>query len=101
MLHTRLNQLKQRNPLNDPLVRSMVPGFKVNLLQKEVTMLKWKGYKSRLTCKQTRDTYTYGRLLRWGHGMYFSGRSHCVYQILGKVFYQFASNTKSEDTLTL
>ena len=33
--------------------------------------------------------------------MYFLGRSHGVYQIHGKSFYQFASNTKPLDTLTL
>ena len=65
MLHTRLNQLKHRNPLNGQLVPTMVPGFKVHDLQKDVTMLKLKGLKSKLTCKQIKDTDTYGRLLGW------------------------------------
>ena len=45
-----------------------------------------KPLKNRLTCKQIRGTYTYGRLLRWGQVMIFPGRSHGVFQIHGKKF---------------
>ena len=71
MLHTRLNQLKHRNPLIGSIISFNGARIKVNLLLDNVTMLKLKGYKIRLTCKQIRGTYTYGRLLRWGQGIIF------------------------------
>ena len=80
MMHIRLNQLKyKKNSYKVKVFSFDRAKIKVHLLQKEIIMFKFKGSKSRLTCKQIGGTYTYGRLLKWGWGNHiFRKKSWCI-----------------------